>query len=326
MSSACSKSDTSTASPSPTITPIPMPTMSATASPVATMSPAPTGSPFADVQLRLRELNKRLDDVFARTFRDLGPDFGGTGFASSVDLREHKNEYVARVYLPDGDTSKVDAKIDNGNLHLTMHTTETKDGATTSEKYDQIINLPQQVRADQMTVERKPNMVVVTIPKSTSARAVASSQPNAAVNPAGSPATDSVVADWDQRMIDDMDRMHTQMNEIFRNAFPNDILNGSSLLRLGSSVNVDNEKDKYVVHFTLPHRDLTKVNVDFQDGELRLSAQEQKKSENDSAPNTMQSFERSRYEEAITLPGPVKQDEMKVDRQANAVVVTLPKA
>jgi HSP20 family molecular chaperone IbpA len=98
------------------------------------------------------------------------------------------------------------------------------------------------------------------------------------------------------------------------------------MIRLGSSVNVNNEKDKYIVHFALPHRDLANVKVDYENGELRLSASEQKKTQNGSAPNTMESFERSRYEEAISIPGPVKENEMKVDRQANAVIVTLPKA
>ena len=85
---------------------------------------------------------------------------------------------------------------------------------------------------------------------------------------------------------------------------------------------MDDQKDKYVVHFALPNRDVSNVNVNFENGELHLSAQEQKSS----STNSQQSIERGRYQEMITLPGPVKQSEMKVNRQANAVVVTLPKA
>ena len=33
-----------------------------------------------------------------------------------------------------------------------------------------------------------------------------------------------------------------------------------------------------------------------------------------------------RYEETITLPGPVKDKDMTVNRQAGTVIVTLPKA
>ena len=128
--------------------------------------------------------------------------------------------------------------------------------------------------------------------------------------------------DWDQRMIDDMRQMEARMKTMFQNAFPNDLLNGGTALELGSTVNVDDQKDKYVVHFALPNRDVSNVNVNFENGELHLSAQEQKSS----STNSQQSVERGRYEEMVTLPGPVKESEMKVDRQANAVVVTLPKA
>lgn len=283
----------------------------------------PTGSPFADVQLRMRELGKQMDDIFAQTFRSFGNSFGGSGFASSVDLREQKDRYVARVYVPNGDTSKVNAAIENGELRITMQGAEAKNGVAASENFQQIISLPQPVRADQMQVDRKPNVVVITIPKSNSAVAVASPQPSPGASVSGST---SAIADWDQRMIDDMRQMQARMDEVFRNVFPSDILNGTNMLRLGSSVNVEDQKDKYTVHFILPDRDLSNVKVDYQNGELRLTAQEEKKTSSNAAPNLMERVERGRYEEMITLPGPVKESEMKVNRQANAVVVTLPKA
>ena len=101
---------------------------------------------------------------------------------------------------------------------------------------------------------------------------------------------------------------------------------GSNALRLGSSVNIDDEKDKYVVHFALPQQDISNVKVNLENGELHLSAQEQKNTSNSAASGTAETVERGRFEEMITLPGPVKESEMKVNRQANAVVVTLPKA
>ena len=75
------------------------------------VSPLATGSPFANVQLRMHQLQSQLDNVFAQTFRDFGSDFGQSGFGASVDLREQKDRYVARVYLPSGDTSKVNVAI-----------------------------------------------------------------------------------------------------------------------------------------------------------------------------------------------------------------------
>jgi HSP20 family molecular chaperone IbpA len=270
----------------------------------------------------MRDLQSQLDNVFAQTFRDFGTDFGQSGFASSVDLREQKDRYVARIYLPNGDTSKVNATMNGKNLEVTMNGAETKNNAVQSEKFQEAIFLPQPVRADQLKIERKPNMVVISIPKSNPSTVATTSGQSPAPGATASAGFDETLSEWDQRMIDDMQRMEAQMKTMFHNAFPNDLSNGGTALELGSTVNVDDQKDKYVVHFALPYRDVSNVDVNFENGELHLSAQEQKSS----STNSQQSVERGRYEEMITLPGPVKESEIKVNRQANAVVVTLPKA
>jgi HSP20 family molecular chaperone IbpA len=315
LTSACSKKETVSEASTSAVTPTPSATASATPSP--TISPLPTGSPFADVQLRLRELESKLDKIFSESFRDFGTLFGPSTFGSSVDLREQKDKYVARIYPPSGDTSKVNAKIDNGALHITIA------GTTASENYDQIISLPQPVRADEMKVDRRQNFVVVTIPKSTPAVAAASPAP-----PPEATATSSPFAgtDWDQRITDEMNRMQARMDQVFQDAFPSDFLNSANALRLGSTVSIDDQKDQYVVHFALPSRDLSNVNVKFENGRLHLTAQEEKSTSTNAAPGTMESVERGHYEEMIALPGPVKDSEMKVERKGETIDVTLPKA
>lgn len=328
-STGCSRPESlsDTATPSPTATASPSPTATISPSPAAltpTVPPSPTGSPFADVQLRLRELESQMDTIFTDSFRDFKALFDKAALGSSVELREQKDKYVARVYVPTGNTSKVNAKIENGALHITAETGQTKNGATQAARYEQIISLLQPVRADQMQIDRKQNVVIVTVPKTTTAVAAVSPMPARGATPAASPATS--IADWDQRMIDEMMRMQGRMNEVFRNAFPNDLLNSANMFRSGSTVNVDDEKDKYVVHFTLPDRDLADVNVKFENGRLNLTAPEKKSTSQSSGPGTMQSIETGRYQSMITLPGPVKESEMKVDRRGATVVVTLSKA
>ena len=310
---ACSKTETPSSSETsiPTVTPAP----SATISP--TVAPLPTGSPFAAVQLRLRDLESKLDNAFAESFRDFGTLFGPSAFGSSVDLREQKDKYVARIFPPNGDTSKVNAKIENGALDITI------EGKNASQNYEQIISLPQPVRADEMKVERKQNFVVITIPKSTPAVAAASPEPT---SEATAPSSAIAATDWDQRMLDEMNRMQTRMDQVFRDAFPSDLLNSANMLRLGSTVNVEDQKDKYVVHFTLPNRDLANLDVKFENGRLHVTAQEQRTTASNTSPGKMEAVERGRYEEMITLPGPVKDSDMKVDRKGASVDVTLPKA
>jgi HSP20 family molecular chaperone IbpA len=325
LTTACGKTETSsnlnTPTPSPTATP------TASLSPTTTLSPAisptPSGSPFADIHLRMRDLQSQLDNIFAETFRDFGTSFGQTGFASSVDLRDLKDKYVVRIYLPSGDTSKVDAKIDNGNLDITMNGVETNKAG--SQNYQEVISLPEPVQSNQMQIQRKPNMVVITVPKSGS-NALAAASPAAAPSTGATASPFHLAEDWDQRMIDDMRQMENRMDQVLRNTFPNDFRNAANTLTLGSTVNVEDQKDKYVVHFTLPDHNISNVKLDFTNGELRLSAEEQKKASNTTANGNVEKLERGRYQEMITLPGPVKEDQMQVARKMDAVVVTLPKA
>ena len=296
---------------SPTPTPSKSSTLSADISPAPAMSPLNTASPFGDVQLRMRALQSEMDKIFAQTFRDFGSSFGQSGFASSVDVREENDKYVARIYLPKSDTSQVNATVKDGNLDIKM-----KGNAGKNEDFEQVITLPQPVRAGQMHIDRKSNMVVITVPKQ-NPNPVAQSSPSPEYSP-------GLASDWDQRMIDEMRQMEQQMNSVFENGLPNN--NGTNMLQLGSAVNVENQKDKYVVHFTLPTRDVSNVNVDFKDGELRLTASEQKETAASPSPAASTTIESGRYEEMVTLPGPVKEDKMQVNRQANAVIVTLPKA
>jgi HSP20 family molecular chaperone IbpA len=298
---------------SPTPTPHESSALSANNSPVPAMSPLNTASPFGDVQLRMRNLQSDMDKIFAQTFHDFGSSFGQSGFASSVDLREQNDKYVARIYLPNGDTSKVNATIKDGNLDINMN-----GGAGKNQNFEQVITLPEPVRADQMHIDRKPNMVVITVPKQ--------DPTGVAQNSANSGSSPGLASDWDQRMIDGMREMEHRMNSLFESGFPNDVFNGTNALQLGSAVNVEDQKDKYVVHFALPTNDVSNVNVNFKDGELRLTAREQKESPKNSSQAAPTTIERGQYEEMITLPGPVKEDEMQVNRQANAVIVTLPKA
>ncbi len=53
-----------------------------------------------------------MDAIFADTFRSVGSWFGQSTYARSIDLREQNDKYIARLYVPQGDNSKVDAKVE----------------------------------------------------------------------------------------------------------------------------------------------------------------------------------------------------------------------
>jgi HSP20 family molecular chaperone IbpA len=266
----------------------------------------------------MRQLDSQMDSIFTNTFRNFGNWFDQSELSASVDLRDQKDKYVARIYLPNGeDTSKVNASVENGALHITAEGEQAKNGSASTERFEQILSLPGPVQADKMHVDRKQNLVVVTVPKAPgaeTAKATSKTIPFANTSP--------VVTNWDQSIVNEMARMQGRMDQIWQDAFPNDLMKGASPVNVGSAVNVDDQKDKYVVRFYLPDRNLENVNVKLDKGQLRLSAKEQ--NEKKSANTTSQSY--AQYQQMITLPGPVKDQGMKVDRKGSTIVVTVPKA
>jgi len=321
----CSRSD-STATATPTATPTPSATPTATASNSTASTPfvSPTlaGSPFANVDVRLRDLEGKMDSIFADTFRNVGGWFNQGTRANSLDLREENDKYIARLYVPAGDNTKVDAKVENGVLHITAQNNGTVNGKTENERYEQFITLGKPVNANNVQVEKKNDVVVVTVPKvSTSAPAVAATTATPAATATVSPSESST--DWADQMLTQMNQMQARLDQSIRDVFQNDAF-GTSTSQLGSAMNIEDQKDKYVVHFYLPDKNLSDVNVKFENNQLHLTANEQKKS--DAAAGDMQSMTTAHYETMTTLPGPVKDAEMKVERKEGSVVVTLPKA
>jgi HSP20 family molecular chaperone IbpA len=285
------------------------------------VNPAPAGSSTTNFDKRLGDLESRMDSIFTDTFHHIGNWFEQSKFAASLNVRDEKNNYVVRLYLPNTDTSKVNATIDNNALHITSPGEQTEKGATEPQGYEEIIGLPGPVQADKMQIKRKQDLVVITLPKTGSTVAAA---PTGAASPTES--STSGIKNLDQQIVDDMSRMETRMDQLFHDAFPNGQTASSTNLQLGSAVNIDDQKTKYVVHFYLPDRNLSDVNVKYENGQLDLTAQEKQDAEEQTASGTMQSSENGRFQEMITLPGPVKDKDMIVSRKNGAIDVTLPKA
>jgi HSP20 family molecular chaperone IbpA len=282
-------------------------------------SPSLGNSPNTDLDRQMDQLDNRLDSVFANTFRNFGDWFGTNDFGSSIDLRDQKNKYVVRVYVPGSDTSKVNAKVENNVLHVTAQGEQQNKNASEAERYEQVISLPGPVDVSKMQIERKKNLVVINLPKSgpeTASTPIA----KAAATPAASA---NNFAAFDQSVVDKMARMQGRMDQIFRDAFPADQNLTSGFNQLGSAMHIDNQKNKYVVRFYLPDNDLKNVDVKLENGnQLRLTASENQNEKTRNATN----MESGEYEQLMTLPGPVKKQGMKVERQNGTVVVTLPKA
>ncbi|HZS54501.1 MAG TPA: Hsp20 family protein [Bryobacteraceae bacterium] len=263
---------------------------------------------------RWQKLESELDKVFHDTVSKLRPATKEKEmtFSSSVDVREKPDAYVASVYLPKSDESNVKVTFENGSLHISAND-------KTADAYEENIIIPGPVKADKMKVEHKEGLIIATLPKETA---------GVATVPTPAPAFEPWTEDWDQQVVREMQRMQDRMDQMTR-----DLLSGvpnepviTQQPFFGSTVNLENEKDKYVVHFYLPDRDLSNVKVEVKDKQLHLIASEQSKKETASKTAASSEYSAGEYSQMITLPGPVHADQMKIDRKEGTVTVTLPKA
>lgn len=157
---------------------------------------------------------------------------------------------------------------------------------------------------------------------------------------ADSPASDPFARTpaWDtfdemHRLQQDMAKMEhnmrKEMDSVFQRSFQRfgqqpDLL-GWSEHSFRQSMNVRDEKDHYVVEVDLPQRDVGNVKVAIEGQMLKVGAEGKKEELQESAGVKKQSEMISSFQQTISLPGPVKADQMKIDRQQGRLVITVPK-
>ncbi len=141
---------------------------------------APSDRWDRDILERMERMRHEMDELFQQSVKDfgavpgLGQMFDHSRFGSSVDLREEEGSYVVRAYLPDREAANVKVTVDDGNvLTIEAEAEESigqEEGAAVLKReshYLQHLTLPGPVAADQLKVDRKDGMLVITIPKKT---------------------------------------------------------------------------------------------------------------------------------------------------------------
>jgi HSP20 family molecular chaperone IbpA len=129
---------------------------------------------------RMDRMCREMDEMFRQTFDHLSHQpgfqdlFDQSRFGSSVEAREENDQYIIRAYLPDRDAQNVTAVIEEERiLKIDARAEETKEqqnGAAMLKRkssYSQVITLPGPVVADQLKIERKKDMVIISVPKKT---------------------------------------------------------------------------------------------------------------------------------------------------------------
>jgi HSP20 family molecular chaperone IbpA len=130
-------------------------------------------------------------------------------------------------------------------------------------------------------------------------------------------------------------QMQKRMDDIMRQMMPNDPLlsqNGFSQLGAGLSpaspeVTMDEDTDQYKVVVKVPKGENMQLNTDLADNTLTISGKVQSTSKEDDSSGKQigQAESLSEFSQSITLDHPVDEAGMKVDRNGDDVVITIPK-
>lgn len=272
-----------------------------------------------------REKMEQWQDKMSEKFRDTWRGLRGDSKEKSVstasaDLREDKDRYTLRLNLPDRDLENVQVKLEGDTLHV-VAPAEDKAG-----RYEQSVALSGVVAGAEPKIERKQkdNMIVVTVPKGAAATGdkPSLSMPDPALLP---------LTTWDRDIFERMEKMRRDMDRAFDDAFREfrvtpEYKGFFDEPRFGSSLDLKEEGDNYVVRAYLPDRDMQNINVTVEAGTLKIEAKEQQTTKNDTKGETLHSTRKAAYSQLLTLPGPVQSEKMKVEKKEGMLVVTLPKA
>ena len=270
---------------------------------------------------KMEQWQDKMSDKFRDTWKSLRGDGKEKSVATaSVDLREDNDNYTIRLNLPDRDLEKVDIKLEGDTLRIVAPAGD-KAG-----RYEQTLALAGVAADAQAKIERKQkdSLIVVTVPKSA---AVADGKPSLTLpDPSLLP-----FSDWDRDIFARMEKMRRDMDRVFDDAFREfrtapEHKGFFDEPRFGSSLDLKEEGDNFVVRAYLPDRDVQNINVTVEDRTLRIEAKEQEITKKEGEGGTLHSTRKAAYSQLLTLPGPVQGEKMKVEKKEGMVVVTLPKA
>ena len=135
-------------------------------------------NPFQEI----RGMQAQMDQMFnqmSEQFR-MEPGFHGfneiPGYSLSLDVMDMKNHFEVQAFLPDTKLSDVNVSLENNHtlkVEVSNQENETsgKKNAATSVagwgQYEQVVQLPEAVKADEMKIERKNHELLIILPKAT---------------------------------------------------------------------------------------------------------------------------------------------------------------
>ena len=126
-----------------------------------------------DMQAQMDRMFNQMSEQF-RTEPQLSGIVENPSYSVSLNVRELKDRFEVTAFLPDAKASDVTVKLENNqtlkvNVSNRQSETSNQKNLTTSVaewgQYEQVIQLPAPVKANQMKIERKDHELLITLPK-----------------------------------------------------------------------------------------------------------------------------------------------------------------
>ena len=131
--------------------------------------------PFREMRSLQAEMNEMFRQSIARFHSSplMEPFKDDAGYSLSLEVRELKDRYEVKAFLPDAKASEADVKLEGNRLEVSVtHRQPGESGSTNAPgvgaewgHYTQVVELAGNLKSEKMKVEQKDHELVITIPK-----------------------------------------------------------------------------------------------------------------------------------------------------------------
>ena len=140
--------------------------------------PAPAAPGAWDPFQEMRDMQAQMDQMFQDSLArfHLDPQFNldvTSGYSLSLDVRDLKDHYEVRAFLPDADSANAKVNLEGNQLKVEVDNASSRrklgpaaqTAVTESGHYEQVVQLDGNLKVDQMKIKRENHELVITIPK-----------------------------------------------------------------------------------------------------------------------------------------------------------------
>ena len=138
-------------------------------------NPIDPWDPFREMRSLQAEMNEMFRQSIARFHSSplMDPFVDDVGYSLSLDVRELKDRYEVKAFLPDAKASEANVKLEGNRLEVTVtHRQPGAPGSTNAPsvgtewgRYTQVVELAGNLKSEKMKVQQKDHELVITIPK-----------------------------------------------------------------------------------------------------------------------------------------------------------------